>query len=91
MDADCIPFKDTSYFTRIILDYLEGAEELAPFYRYAPTLEAFGGAMENKNLPSAKRQLLKEAIEGQYKTSQINLGNRKAVQYNYNTLVEDNT
>ena len=47
MEADCIHFKDTGYFSKIIIDYLERDEKLKPFYQYAPNLDAFNEAIAN--------------------------------------------
>ena len=39
MDVDCIPYKETGYFSRLILDYLEQNQKLKPFYGRFPGLE----------------------------------------------------
>jgi len=91
METDCIHFKETGYFSKIILDYLEGDEKLRPFYQYEPKLASFSEAIEDKNLPVATRSVLKASIEAQYKASKINLAKLEAVQTSVNSLLEVDT
>jgi bacillithiol biosynthesis cysteine-adding enzyme BshC len=65
MDAACIDYKDTGYFSQTVIDYLENVPELRSFYSYRPTLEGFAELFENKKVV-ADRQLLVEVLHGQY-------------------------
>jgi bacillithiol biosynthesis cysteine-adding enzyme BshC len=65
MDAACIDYKDTGYFSQTVIDYLENIPELRSFYSYRPTLEGFAELFENKKVV-ADRQLLAEVLHGQY-------------------------
>jgi bacillithiol biosynthesis cysteine-adding enzyme BshC len=65
MDAACIDYKDTGYFSQTVIDYLENVPELRSFYSYRPTLEGFAELFENKKVV-ANRQLLAEVLHGQY-------------------------
>lgn len=68
MDVDCLPFKDTGYFSPLICDYLDEKEELRSFYGRFPELKNFEGQMEEKakNFPKANREILYSALKGQY-------------------------
>ncbi|MDB4999762.1 MAG: bacillithiol biosynthesis cysteine-adding enzyme BshC, partial [Mucilaginibacter sp.] len=65
MDAACIDYKDTGYFSQTVIDYLENVPELRSFYSYRPTLEGFAELFENKKVV-ADRKLLAEVLHSQY-------------------------
>ncbi|MEH6681606.1 MAG: bacillithiol biosynthesis cysteine-adding enzyme BshC [Sediminicola sp.] len=69
MESDCIPFKNTGFFSSLILDYLEGNPELLPFYKTPPTLGNFKGQLLEKqaNYPFENREILQRSLYGQYK------------------------
>ncbi len=76
MDIDCLPFKDTGYFSELICDYIAQDEKLKPFYGRFPNSESFLAQMEEKsaNFPEAHRAILATALEAQYQgfdTSEI--------------------
>ncbi|RUA18895.1 MAG: hypothetical protein DSY83_01390, partial [Flavobacteriia bacterium] len=48
MEVDCVPFKETGYFSRLICDYLEQREELKPFFNRFPLPENFEGQIKEK-------------------------------------------
>ncbi|WGD34043.1 bacillithiol biosynthesis cysteine-adding enzyme BshC [Olleya sp. YS] len=80
MPTDCIPFKDTGYFSKIILDYLSQKTELQSFYGKFPVLENFRAQIQDKQkIFSLKhRSVLVEVLQQQYKTleaSQTTLSN----------------
>lgn len=68
MDIDCLPFKDTGYFSSLICDYLDEKEGLKPFYNNFPKLENFGKQIEEKvqNFPDAHREVLYTSLQNQY-------------------------
>lgn len=71
MDIDCLPFKNTGYFSTLICDYLDQKEELRPFYNRFPTLENFKGQIEEKakSFPDAHREVLYTSLQKQYANS----------------------
>ncbi len=89
MDVDCIPFKDTGYFSKLICDYLDQKKELAPFYNRFPTPENFKAQLEEKakNFPQSHRKILVESIQAQYKGIEIS----EATESNIDDLGKDNT
>jgi bacillithiol biosynthesis cysteine-adding enzyme BshC len=68
MDIDCLPFKNTGYFTPLICDYLDQKKELEPFYNRFPSLENFKGQIEEKatSFQDAHRDVLYDALQNQY-------------------------
>ncbi len=68
MEVDCIPFKETGYFSKIICDYLDQKKELKPFYGRFPGVENFKEQIAEKeaNFPEAHRPILSNAITRQY-------------------------
>ncbi|MEP3208755.1 MAG: bacillithiol biosynthesis cysteine-adding enzyme BshC [Maribacter sp.] len=86
MDIDCLPFKNTGYFSSLICDYLDQKKELKPFYNRFPTLENFKGQIEEKakNFPEAHREILYDSLQNQYS----NIKARKKTQEHIKQLKE---
>ncbi|RSK40555.1 bacillithiol biosynthesis cysteine-adding enzyme BshC [Mangrovimonas spongiae] len=68
MPADCIPFKDTNYFSKLICDYLEEKKELKVFYGEYPSIPNFKKQIELKksNYDNHTRRVLVSTIKNQY-------------------------
>jgi bacillithiol synthase len=67
-----LTYAQTAYFSKLILDYLEGNSSLRSFYTHAPKLKAFKMAMDVKREQNINRELLVEVIEEQYKQAKCN-------------------
>ena len=68
MPSDCISYKESGYFTNLILDYLDQKDELRELYIRFPSLENFEGQINEKQQNfSGDRDLLADVIEAQYK------------------------
>ena len=67
MDVACIPFSQTGYFPRLILDYLDEPESLKPFYGATPEKSSFREQLlaRQKEFPIERRRLLYEVLSGQ--------------------------
>ncbi len=89
MDIDCLPFKNTGYFSKLICDYLEEEEKLAPFYNRYPTLAGFQEQITEKkaSFPMANREVLQKSLVKQYGNYQIT----KSTQSHIDSLVDKNT
>jgi bacillithiol biosynthesis cysteine-adding enzyme BshC len=87
---DCIsarlPYRQASYFTRIILDYLDHAEGLKPFYEHQPSLVGLQKAIDNRK-DFANRAVLVDQLKKQYH----NVGSKGATQKNLEALLSQNT
>jgi bacillithiol biosynthesis cysteine-adding enzyme BshC len=66
MDAHCINYADTGFFSKTILQYLDNDPELQPFYNYRPNLEGFAQQIKNK-LPLPHRLALTHILQEQYR------------------------
>ena len=68
MDIDCLPFKQTGYFSELFCDYIDKKEGLSPFYNRFPDLEGFKAQLEEKlaNYPEGHRTMLYDALQEQY-------------------------
>ena len=68
MEVDCIPFKETGYFSKLICDYLDQHEELKPFFNRYPTPENFAAQLKEKreNFPKSIRNVLVKSVQAQY-------------------------
>ena len=68
-----ISYAQSNYFSKLILDYLAGKEELKEFYTSLPELDSFAKAIEAKSQETINRNLLVEVLEQQYKRGNCNL------------------
>lgn len=64
--AQRIPYQQTGAFSKIVLDYLEGAKALASFYSNQPTLEGIKQAIEQRKGQPVDRNGLVKALYAQY-------------------------
>tara|TARA_R110002096_G_scaffold238027_3_gene429306 strand:- start:5026 stop:6636 length:1611 start_codon:yes stop_codon:yes gene_type:complete len=91
MEVDCIPYKATGYFSKIITDYLDGATEISPFYQYQPKIEAFEAAIKSKsNFSERQRKVLSTALSVQYKKDGIAIQKEALLSENIQALENSN-
>jgi bacillithiol biosynthesis cysteine-adding enzyme BshC len=91
MDANCISYKDTGFFSQTVSDYLDNAPELQPFYSYRPDMSGFAELLKNKTV-IADRQILVDVLTGQYEPiSKLNDQNLTAVSNNIQLLLSPDT
>ncbi|MFD0792694.1 bacillithiol biosynthesis cysteine-adding enzyme BshC [Mucilaginibacter litoreus] len=65
MEAACIDYKDTGYFSQTVINYLDDVPELRSFYSYRPSMQGFAGFFNTKKV-IANRQLLADVLLEQY-------------------------
>ena len=89
MEVECIPFKETGYFSQLICDYLDQKKDLAPFFNRYPAPENFGAQIKEKaeNYPKANRSVLVDSLRRQYDHVEVS----KATQKNIDALAAENT
>lgn len=89
MDVDCLPFKSTGYFSKLICDYLSGEEHLAPFYNRFPHIARFQEQIAEKkaSFPVGNRKVLQHSLAKQYGTFNIS----KKTQQHIDALADENT
>jgi bacillithiol biosynthesis cysteine-adding enzyme BshC len=91
MDAACISYKETGYFSQTVTDYLEDKPELRPFYSYRPDWDGFKKLLQNKKVV-ADRTLLARVLTEQYQAiSLLTTHHSPLVQNNINLLQSENT
>ncbi|MDB5089397.1 MAG: bacillithiol biosynthesis cysteine-adding enzyme BshC [Mucilaginibacter sp.] len=86
MDSACINYKDTGSFSPTVIDYLEDAPALRPFYGYRPDLNGFTELLKNKKVV-ADREILVKILSDQYSK----MPHRDKVQNNISLLKNNNS
>ncbi|WP_298896580.1 bacillithiol biosynthesis cysteine-adding enzyme BshC [uncultured Psychroserpens sp.] len=68
MPTDCIPFRETNYFSSLICDYLDEKSQLKSFYNRFPKLENFKDQIAEKqeSFNSETRTILVQSLKKQY-------------------------
>jgi bacillithiol biosynthesis cysteine-adding enzyme BshC len=85
--AQHIPYRQTAAFSKIVLNYLDEAQALQPFYSFYPHLEGIKSAIEKKEKQRLDRPLLVKALQQQYAA----IKTTEAVQQNIQALSSANT
>ena len=80
------PYRQTNYFSKILLDYLDHVEGIKPFYAHAPSLQGIQKAIAAREKFPTQRKILVEELKRQY------AGNASpATGKNIKALLEENT
>ncbi|THV58769.1 bacillithiol biosynthesis cysteine-adding enzyme BshC [Flagellimonas alvinocaridis] len=89
MEVDCIPFKETGYFSKLICDYLDQRKDLEQFYNRFPSPENFVEQIKEKSdaYTFSNRAILVQALREQYKGMAIS----EVTEANVTSLEEKNT
>ena len=66
--AKYIPYKQTGAFSTIVIDYLDNAEGLQPFYNYPAGIKGIKKAIKKRKGYPGNRKLLVAEFQKQYKT-----------------------
>lgn len=71
MPSDCISYKKSGYFSKLMLDYLDETSNLKGLYNRFPSIENFKLQWEEKqkNFPAENRKVLVEQLKLQYKNT----------------------
>jgi uncharacterized protein YllA (UPF0747 family) len=65
MEASCISYKETGYFSQTVIDYIDDTAELRPFYSHRPDINGFAELLKDKKV-IADRDILVEVLLEQY-------------------------
>ena len=88
---DCIstrlPYRETNYFSKIILDYLDHAESLKSFYVHQPSLKGIEQAISDRRDTSTNRKILVAELKKRYAESR----GSDLVHKNVEALLSENT
>ncbi len=73
MPTDCIPFRETNFFSTLICDYLDENSALKPFYNRFPKLDNFQDQIAEKKVSFTKesRSVLVNSLKKQYHNIQV--------------------
>ncbi|WP_420322096.1 bacillithiol biosynthesis cysteine-adding enzyme BshC [Flagellimonas sp.] len=73
MEVDCIPFKETGYFSKLICDYLGQEKSLLPFFNRFPQIENFKDQIAEKesHFPEDLRPVLVTTLNKQHQNTEI--------------------
>jgi len=91
MEASCISYKNTGYFSQTVIDYIDDAAELRPFYSHRPNFNGFAELLKTKKV-IADRKVLVQVLTQQY--SRISASGHaiaNVVTENLDLLKNDNT
>lgn len=89
MPSDCLSYKETNYFSRLITDYLDQKDELKQFYNRFPKLENFKDQIDEKGtfFTTEKRNVLVKSLRKQYQNLELSA----EVETNLQSLLQNNT
>jgi len=60
------PYRQTGFFSKIILDYLDHSKQLAPFFLHSPDIRGIENAIEHRKKTITNRKLLFDTLQLQY-------------------------
>jgi bacillithiol biosynthesis cysteine-adding enzyme BshC len=91
MEASCISYKETGYFSQTVIDYIDDTAELRPFYSHRPDMAGFAELLKNKQV-IADREILATVLNEQYtRITNFDCSVSQLVLGNINLLKEANT
>ena len=64
--ANCIPYRQTGSFAKIVMDYIDQDEALKSFYTHPPTLIGIQRSIEARKKFSTNREILVQELKKQY-------------------------
>lgn len=85
--ATRIPYRQTNHFSKTILDYIDQAAALKPFFAYPPSLQGIRKAIEDRKQFNYDRAVLVQELKKQYAPVALSEKTRK----NIDLLSEANT
>ncbi len=88
METHCsyIPYRQTGYFSKLVIDYVNTADALKPFYNFSPTIQGFEQSI-NQRKNFQHRKVLVETLQQQY----AGLNVHEKLSANLQSLLNENT
>jgi bacillithiol biosynthesis cysteine-adding enzyme BshC len=87
-DSFCLPYADTHAFSPLVIDYIQGADNLNSFHRFRPDEKGFDAALQARSATQdVDRSLLCSVLEHQY----AGLERSELLQKNLSKLSSANT
>lgn len=87
MELKKIDFEETGQFSKLFLDYIQGADQVKEFYVNQPTVEGFKQQIESKEFSKEARAVLHDTLQSQYDGLEI----AEVAKNNISLLREENT
>ncbi len=84
--AQQISYQQTGFFSRIVLDYLNGSNEIKSFYSHTPDLDGIKQAINDRENFNTNRNVLVEVLNDQYNS--VDVGEKTKA--NINQLLNTN-
>ncbi|MBC7588814.1 MAG: bacillithiol biosynthesis BshC, partial [Chitinophagaceae bacterium] len=68
MEIHCthIPYEQTGFFSKIVIDYINQSEQLQPFYQHPVSIEGIEASIKARQSFPTNRKLLVSELEKQY-------------------------
>lgn len=82
-----IPYKETGYFSKLVVSYMDGDASLAPFYSYPATQQGIAQAIAERRQFPVNRQALVASLRRQYACLNVHPKTEENIQL----LLDDNT
>src|SRR5688572_1886815 len=90
-DMDCIatriPYRQTNHFSKTVLDYIDQAPALKPFFAYPPSLQGIKKAIEDRKQFNYNRDVLVGELKKQYASVAVS----EKTKNNIEALASENT
>lgn len=77
--ATRIPYRQTSHFSKTILDYIDQSPALKPFFAYTPSLSGVKKAIEERKQFNYRRDVLVEELKKQYSSVNVSEKTKKNI------------
>lgn len=78
--ATRLPYQQTHAFSTIILDYIDHADTLKPFYAWSPTVQGIQQAIEARKKFTTNRGVLIKELKKQYNTVNVSTATEKNIE-----------
>lgn len=82
-----LPYRQTGCFTKIVMDYIDQAAAISPFYTHPPSLAGIKEAIEARKNFNTNRNVLVDELKKQY----ANVSTSEKVQQNIESLASADT
>ena len=85
--ANRLPYRQTGCFTKIVMDYIDQAAVITPFYSHPPSLAGIKEAIEARKNFNTNRNVLVDELKKQYTT----VASSEKVKQNIENLISSDT
>src|SRR6478672_8262481 len=88
MEATCefISYESTGYFSKMMIDYVNGDEKLKPFYKYPVSLDGMKASIEARKQFKTPRNILVQELRKQYEEYKLS----EKQEQNFQFLLDEN-